>query len=135
MLDNVILKALNPEPKTLSCLYRDLNQGLPASALRWGRECEIIFGKKKLDKRTIKRHLKYLIRERKIHFVEQEKTIVWDLNAFTWRVKYYFRPEFWFPKPLESSSPRPSLKRTYIHNPFIGTEGLLRFIDWLAQPQ
>jgi hypothetical protein len=131
-IDNAISKTLNPKSKTLSYLYRDLNSGFPASALRDGREYEILFGKKKLDKRTIKHHLKYLMRERKVYLVEQEKTIIWDLKAFSWKVIYYFRPEFGFPKPFEDSYHCPSLKRTYIHNPFIGREGMVKFIDWLA---
>jgi len=75
-----------------------------------------------LDKKTIKRHLKYLIREGRICVVGQEKIILWDLKTFSWQVKYYFRPEFGFSKPFKNSSPRPALKRTSIHNPFIGKE-------------
>lgn len=134
-IDEAILKALNPKPKTLSCLYRELNQGFSANALRGGREYEILFGKKKVDKRTIKRHLEHLIREGKIYFVEQEKTIIWDLKAFSWKVKYYFTPEIGFPKPSEDFSFYPTLKRTYIHNPFIGEAGMLKFIRWLSKPQ
>jgi hypothetical protein len=37
-VDNAILKSLNPEPKTLFCLYRDLNLNLTAKALREGEE-------------------------------------------------------------------------------------------------
>lgn len=134
-IEAIILKVLNPESKTLSCLYRDLNSGLPATALRGGARGRTLFGKIKMDKRTLNRHLNYLVREKRLYFVKQEKVLIRDNKSVSWQVKYYFRPEFGFSKLLESLFPHLSLKRTYIHNPFIGNSGLERYIDWLAKPQ
>jgi hypothetical protein len=74
-IDNAILKVLNPKLKTLFCLYRNLNPNLPAKALKGGKKWEILFGRKKIDKRSIKRHLKYLLQENRISCVKQEKIL------------------------------------------------------------
>lgn len=134
-IDVAILEALDSGSRTLSQLYRTMNPGVPRTILRSGGSGRPRALRPRVDKRTIKRHLRHLQRDGHVQAHPQVKVLRRDIGAVTWRINYYRRtPTRDHPPP--GGAPLSSLKPVAeIHNPFHGPEGQLRFIRWLRDPQ
>lgn len=134
-IDHAILEALGSGSRTLSQLYRIMNPGVPRTILRGGGSGRPWALRPRVDKRKIKRHLRYLQRDGHVQTHPQVKVLRRDIGAVAWRINYYQRiPAGDHPTP--GGTPLTGLQpAAEIHNPFHGPEGAIRFIRWLRDPQ
>jgi len=133
-IDNAILTLLESGPKTTCRLYRLLNPGMRRALVLTARGWKYKPVNVKVDKRVLKRHLGYLIRDSIAAVKTQLKILHHNRGMVSWNVKYYMlQGERGSPPPPGSPLCRP-IPFKEIHNPFPGEEGQLRFIRWLRDP-
>jgi hypothetical protein len=134
-IDQAILRLLNPHPKTLSRLWRDLN---PRMRNAW--RCTPLGWKRYLlnqhvTRATLRRHLRYLMRENLIATSQQLKVLLRDHSQTAWLVRYYYLKRTEDPATPPRSPPIILKPVSVIHNPFQGAAGAAKFCRWLATPE
>lgn len=88
-IDEAILWLLEHGPRTKWCLFNDLRSlcSMPEESLESEMKPRLVSAT--IDKRTVKRHLGYLIRDGLVSMFTQTKVLIRGCSETTWFVKYY----------------------------------------------